>query len=155
LRGSRPQQIASQRRDRLSVIASLALTPVQRRIKLSFHVQPRNVCAPDVVRYLRALRRQHGGELIVIMDRLGAHQKAVKDLRKKGAPWLSVEWLPGYAPDLNPVEPLWSHSKYTSLANFVPDDIEHLDDAVLNAIDAIYFKPHLLRSFFQAAKLKL
>ena len=32
-----------------------------------------------------------------------------------------VEWLPAYAPDLNPVEPAWSHTKYGDLANYVPE----------------------------------
>ena len=63
--------------------------------------------------------------------------------------------LPAKAPELNPVEALWSHAKYSALANFVPDDLDHLSDTVLNAVDDIYFKPPLLQSFFQAAKLPL
>ena len=39
---------------------------------------------------------------------------------------MHVEWLPGYAPELNPSEQIWNHDKYTDLANFVPDDIQHL-----------------------------
>lgn len=139
----------------MSVIGSLAVSPRRRRVKLCFQVQPRNVRAADVMRYLRALHQQHGGPLIVVMDRLNVHRAAVKRLQQRGASWLSVEWLPPYAPDLNPVEALWSHAKYSTLANFVPDDFEHLSDAVLDAVDDIYFKPLLLRSFFQAARLNL
>lgn len=155
LRGTRPQQVAWQRHDRLSVIGSLAVSPRRRRVKLCFQVQPRNVRTPDVMRYLRALRRQHGGHLIVVLDRWNVHRSAVKRLRQQGTSWLTVEWLPPYAPDLNPVEALWSHAKYSTLANFVPDDLDHLDDAVMDAIDDIYYKPPLLQSFFQAAKLTL
>lgn len=155
LRGSRPRQVVSQRHDRLSVIGSLAVSPRRRRVKLCFHVQTHNIHAADVIRYLRALRQHHGGPLIVVMDRLNVHRSAVKRLRQRGATWLAVEWLPPYAPDLNPVEALWSHAKYSTLANFVPDDFDHLNDAVLDAVDDIYFKPPLLRSFFQAARLHL
>ena len=37
--------------------------------------------------------------------------------------WLHVEWLPAYAPDLNPVEAMWSCTKYGDLANYTPDDL--------------------------------
>ena len=141
LRGTRPQQIAWQRHDRLSVIGSLAISPRRRRVKLCFAVQRRNVRAPDLMRYLRALHQQHRGPLIVVLDRLNAHRSAVRHLQERGASWLTVEWLPAYAPELNPVEALWSHAKYSALANFVPDDLDHLNDAVLNAVDDIYFKP--------------
>jgi transposase len=31
--------------------------------------------------------------------------------------WLQIEWLPGYAPDLNPTEGLWSNIKGREMAN--------------------------------------
>jgi transposase len=153
--GARPQQYASQRHDRWSVIGSLSLSPQRRRLRMSFHLYDDNVRAPQVMRYLRQLHREHGRELLVVMDRLNVHRSAVRQLRERGARWLHVEWLPPYAPDLNPVEAMWSHAKYTALANFVPDDREHLEDAVIEAVGDLHFKPHLLRSFFRAAKLRL
>jgi transposase len=39
---------------------------------------------------------------------------------------VEFEWLPAYAPELNPVEARWSNTKYSDLANFVPDDTPHL-----------------------------
>src|SRR5438876_11189377 len=49
----------------------------------------------------------------------------------------SRPWLPGYAPDLNPVEAIWSHTKYSDLANYVHQDADHLLDAVgARVIDA-------------------
>jgi transposase len=41
-------------------------------------------------------------------------------LDKQGA-WLTVERLPAYAPELNPVEYLWANLKGTELANFTGD----------------------------------
>jgi transposase len=43
-----------------------------------------------------------------------------------------VEWLPAYAPELNPDEQVWNHSKYSQLANFIADNVEHLAEAVTN-----------------------
>jgi transposase len=153
--GSRPQQVVSQRHDRLSVIGSLTVSPRRRRVRLAFRIHDHNVRTPDVMRYLYALHRQHGSPLVVVLDRWSVHRAAIKRLRARGANWLSVEWLPAYAPDLNPVEALWSHAKYTALANFVPDDVDHLHDAAIEAVGDPHFNQHLLRSFFQTAKLKL
>jgi transposase len=155
LRGSRPRQYAWQRHDRLSVIGSLSVSPVRRRLGIYFSVLDHNVRTADVIRYLRELHRQYGRPLLVVMDRLKAHQSAVRQLRKHGASWLQVEWLPAYAPDLNPVEALWSQAKYTDLANFVPDDVDHLCDAVIDAVGDLHFRPHRLHGFFQCAKLRL
>lgn len=139
----------------MSVIGNLSISPRRRRLSVFFRVQKENIRAPHVIRYLRALHRQHRRPLIVVLDRLNAHRSAVRRLRERGARWLHVEWLPAYAPDLNPVEPLWSQAKYTDLANFVPDDVDHLQEEVMETIGDLQFRPHLLRSFFQSAKLPL
>ena len=97
----------------------------------------------------------HRRPLVVVMDRLNVHRAAVRRLHERGAAWLDVEWLPAYAPDLNPVEALWSHANYSALANFVPDDVDHLYDAVVTAVGDVHFRPPLMQSFFHAAKLKL
>ena len=41
--------------------------------------------------------------------------------------WLPIEWLRGYAPDLNPTEGVWNNIKGREMANFCPD---HMDEAV-------------------------
>ena len=68
---------------------------------------------------------------------------------------VQVEWLPVYAPDLNPVEQVWSHTKYADLANYIPDDIDALAEAVMHSIEQTGCGQALLRSFFRHAGLKL
>lgn len=153
--GMRPQQLAWQRYDRLSVIGSLAVSPHERRVRLNFRVHDHNIRTADFVSYLDALHRAHRGPIIAVLDRLNVHRAAVRQILARGARWLSVEWLPAYAPDLNPVEPLWSYSKYSALANFVPHDVQHLEDAVIEALGDLPKKQPLLRSFFQAAGISL
>jgi transposase len=43
--------------------------------------------------------------------------------------WLTVEALPGYAHDLNPVEQAWGNLKATELANLCPEHISEADTA--------------------------
>lgn len=153
-RGKRPEQRAWQRHDRLSVIASLHVSP-RRRLGHYFRIHPHNVRTAEVMEYLRDLHRQLGRALIVVMDRLPAHRSAVKRLQKQGATWLSVEWLPGYAPELNPVEAHWSYSKYGRLANYLPNDTDELHDALTEAVGDVGLDQALMRSFFQSAHLRL
>ena len=145
----------SARHDRLSVIGSLSLSPRRSLLRSWFSIQRCNVRTPDVIRYLRQLHRQHRGRLLVVMDRLSAHRSAVRQLQQRGARWLTVEWLPPYAPDLNPVEALWSHAKYTALANFIPQDLDDLHEAVVDAVGDTQFRPRLLQACFRSAKLSL
>lgn len=143
-----------QRRDRLSVIASLHLSP-RKRLGHFFRIHAHNIRAADVISYLRELHRRIGRPLIVVMDRLPAHRSAVRQLQNSGATWLMVEWLPAYAPELNPVEALWSYGKYARLANYYPEHADALHDAVLEAIGDVALDQNLLQSFFQSAQLRL
>ena len=62
-----------------------------------------------VLAYLETLARHVGGRrVILIWDQLPAHKSTlVRDYLDAQRHWLRVEWLPGYAPELNPAEPLW------------------------------------------------
>lgn len=151
----RPVQYASQRHDRLSVIGSLSLSPRRRRIGIAFSVQDENVRTPHMVAYLRGLHRQLRRPLVVVLDLLNVHRAAVRELRQAGAAWLHVEWLPPYAPDLNPVEAIWGHTKCADLSNFVPDDFDHLRDAVIESVGDLESDERLKHSFFQTAQLPL
>jgi transposase len=51
--------------------------------------------------------------------------------------WLVVEPLPAYAPDLNPVEPLWSNLKGVELANLAGDTLEDVVAAAERGIQRI------------------
>ncbi len=118
-RGERPVMYCWDRHDRLSVIAGLTVSA--RRRRLYFAIHPHNVKTPEVEAFIRQVQRQVGRPLVVVMDRLAAHRSTAKRLRDDER--FVIEWLPGYAPDLNPVEAAWSRTKYTDLANYVPEDV--------------------------------
>ena len=141
------------RHDRLSVIAALSLAAQKRRIGLYFAVHEKNVKAQEVEAFLRQLQRSLGRKLIVVMDRWAVHRKTAKNLFGDQRFW--IEWLPPYAPDLNPVEHVWNHTKYGDLANYVPDDVLDLEIEFRVSIDQTRERPELLRSFFHAAELEI
>jgi hypothetical protein len=50
---------------------------------------------------------------------------------------------------------VWNHTKYSDLANFLPEDIGHLHQSVTTSIENSRGKTQLIRSFFQYAGLDL
>ena len=154
-KGETPIQYSWDRHDRLSVIAALTVAPRRRRIGLYFQIYDRNIRAEEVVKFLTMIHRQVRRRLLVIMDRYSVHRKAVRLLGERGVEWMEVEWLPAYAPELNPVERVWNHSKYGTLANFLPEDVRHLEEAVGESIKEIRGNGNLKRAFFAHAGLEL
>jgi transposase len=152
-KGWTPVMYSWDRRDRLSVTAALSVSPRRRRVGLYLAMQERNVTGEDTEAFLRQMHRSLGRKLIVVMDRWSVHRKAARSLL--GDEGFSVEWLPPYAPDLNPVEHVWKHTKYDDLANYIPDDLLDLEVEFETSIDTTRKLPKLLRSFFHAADLAL
>jgi len=151
--GQTPVMYSWDRHDRLSIVAGLSLASRRRRIGLYFVVHEHNVTAEEVEAFLREVQRHLRRRLIVVLDRWSVHRKAAKALA--GDERFRVEWLPPYAPDLNPVEFVWDHSKYGDLANYVPDDLADLREEMTESIAQTRRRPKLLRSFFHGAELEL
>jgi transposase len=62
---------------------------------------------------------------------------------------LTLHFLPGYAPDLNPDELVWSHVKRTGTARRPLQAGEHLDQRIDAELAAVQRNPKLVRSFFK------
>jgi len=58
--------------------------------------------------------------------------------------WLVVERLPGYAPELNPVEGVWSNLKGQEFANYAADTINGLTQQARRGISRVRRRPRLL-----------
>jgi hypothetical protein len=79
----------------------------------AFHVTAGNYDTDTLIEVLSELRRFLGGEQATLLwDGLPAHRsKAMGAWLNTQRSWLVVERLPAYAPELNPVEGLWSSFK--------------------------------------------
>jgi transposase len=113
-RGETPTLRVPLTRDHLSAIGALTADG-----RVLMQVQTEAVRGPRVVRFLRHLLRQITGKLLVIWDGSPIHRaKGVKAfLAEGGSQRLWLEQLPGYAPDLNPVEGIWQYLKRVRLGN--------------------------------------
>jgi transposase len=154
-RGQTPVLYAWDRHDRISAISAITVSPRRRKLGMYFHLQEENVRAEHLVRFVRDLHRQLGTPLILVWDRSGPHRKAARLLQQRSPRWLRIEWLPAYAPDLNPTEQCWNHSKYSDMANYIPADTKHLGRAIKKSFSKQRKNDSLLHSYFQTAKLRL
>lgn len=111
--------------------------------------------AEEVIPTLRYLRAQIGYPLILIWDHLQAHRAAsVRDFLAQHPADFQVEWLPGYAPELNPEEQCNNCVKLAML-NAVPRSDEELRRLARRYFTQLAHKPHLLTHFFIHAGLSL
>ena len=155
-RGSGPVLDAWDRRDRLSAISCLTVSPKAARPYLHFQLLPHNVHGEDVVAFLRELKRKLGRPLTVLWDGGQVHSKAlvVREFLAQH-PEIVAENLPAYAPELNPDELVWSWSKYGRLANLAAQDTDELAEHVIEELMYLQQHPHLLASFLENTKLPL
>lgn len=87
----------------------------------------------------------------LVLDSLPAHKTAlVKEYVVSTNGRLTLHFLPGYAPELNPDELVWSHMKRTGVARTPLRKGEKLTDKIDSQLAAIRRTPQLVRSFFRA-----
>jgi transposase len=85
---------------------------------------------------------------------LPAHRsRAVWDFvrQQRGRIWL--EFLPAYAPELNPTEYIWGHLKQHEIANLCPKNLSELSLQAVRALKRMRRRPTLVMAFWQQAKL--
>lgn len=113
---------------RLSIAAALAFRWDGRRSRFYFRTQPGAYTDVTLIPFLRALKRHFGGQrVILIWDGLNSHKsRAMTTYLATQRRWLTVDRLPAYAPDLNPVEQVWGNVKTRDLANLCPTDVQAL-----------------------------
>jgi len=116
----------------MSVAAALGFRWDGKRSRLFFQTKADSYNEESLIAFLKDLRREfHGKKCILIWDGLPGHKsKKMKAYLNSQHKWLLVEMLPGYAPDLNPVESLWGDVKGQELANLCADNLGEVADAV-------------------------
>jgi transposase len=124
--------------------------------QLAFHVTAGNYDTDTLIEVLGELRRFPGGEKATLLwDGLPAHRSTVRSWLATQRSWLVVERLPAYAPDLNPVEGLWSSLKAVELANLTSSTLAEVIDQAHRGIDRVRRTPHLASSFLRHAGLSV
>ena len=124
-RGETPVLLHAFNWNKISVAAALAYRWDGKRCRLYFQTRPGSYDATSLIAFLQELRRHFWGHrVLLVWDGLPAHKSRImKEYLHSQRRWLSEERLPGYAPDLNPVEMLWGNIKGRELANRCSADL--------------------------------
>ena len=105
---------------------------------------------PLFVDLLRRMMRGRRKPLHLILDGLPAHKAlAVKHYVAERDGKMTVHYLPGYAPDLNSDELVWSHAKRTGNARRPLPKGERLAERITAQLTEMARHPALVRSFFR------
>ncbi len=136
---------------KLSVAAVLAFSWTGKRNRLFFQTKPGSYDSVSLICFLQDLKTElHGRKCILIWDGLPAHKSRVmKHFLESQKRWLRTERLPGYAPDLNPVEPLWGNIKGRELANFCADDLDEIGIELRKGMRRVTRDNSLAKSFLK------
>jgi transposase len=130
--------------DHLSLIG--AVTPQGR---LFLKTYEHSITSQEVIAFLAQLLRLIPGLLLVIWDGSPTHRsKVIRTYLAAGAAKrIHLEQLPGYAPELNPTEWVWSYLKIADLANVACDFLSEWDVIIQKAKKRMHRKPDLIQAF--------
>ena len=101
---------------------------ITREARFYSSVRQESLNGVHVIEFLKHLMRYLGRRMLVIWDGSPIHRRVLvtEFLASKDGCGIHVERLPAYAPDLNPIEEAWQHSKHVEMRNLVCLDLEEL-----------------------------
>jgi transposase len=151
-RGKTPIVHHRYRRDKVSVISGISVSPRRQSLGLYFRLFPCNIGHAEVCEFLRDLLRQLRGPVITLLDNSTTHKGEPLRMLRRIYPRLRIEHFPSYAPQLNPDEGVWSLAK-RKLANSRPDNVYQLVEQVIDTLEDIRCSPAKLRGCFDQSEL--
>ena len=154
-RGQTPVLIHALNWKKLSISVALAFRWNGRRTRLFFQTRPDSYNTESLIAFLRDLKREfRRRRVILIWDGLPAHRsREMTAFLRTQRSWLSVEGLPGYAPELNPAEQVWGNVKGRELANQCAENLTDVAAALRKGMARVRRRPSLAFSFLKHAGL--
>ncbi len=139
----------------ISVCAAIGFRWDGRRSQLFFQTRKGTYNSESLIAFLQDLKRHlRGKKAILVWDGLPAHKSQVmQEYLYSQRSWLRVEPLPGYAPEMNPVETLWGNVKGQELANRCSKDLAEVLTAIECGLKRVRKSHTLSFSFLKHAGL--
>jgi len=151
-RGQTPVHRHCYRRDKISVISGVSVSPKRQRLGLFYQLYFNNIGHQEVCFFLRDLLRHLRGPVIAILDNSQTHHGEPLARLQRRHSRLRIEHFPSYAPELNPDEGVWALAK-RDLANGCPHNVDELMRDLIRSIDRIRRSPTKLRGCIRQSEL--
>lgn len=112
--------------------------PAQHRVTVTTAATKRS---SDFIALLERLDRRYAPRagqaskpVVVVIDNGPIHTSKASRAALDARPWLTAEWMPKYAPELNHIERSWRDLKQHFLAHRTFQDADHLKAAIHTAV---------------------
>jgi hypothetical protein len=147
---------------RVSVAGLVCLKPGERgrlfyraRVHRGRKGERRSMSEADYAGLIAAAHNQLHAPVILIWDNLNTHVSAAMRRFIEAHPeWLTEVRLPGYAPELNPVEGAWANLK-NGLGNLCVTNVDQLAAIIKSRLKSIQYRPALIDGFLAQTGLAL
>lgn len=114
----------------------------------------RSFAEHDYAALLDAAHQQLGGSIVLVWDNPNTHLSHAMRAYIAARDRLTVYRLPAYAPELNPVEGVWSSMKH-GLGNLLVDGLDALNATIKTRLKRMQYRPGLINGFFAETGLPL
>jgi transposase len=159
-RGKTPVVTVAGRAGRKVSVAGLVCHRPRGRGRLMFRLmvhhgrkgEPKGFREPDFAGLLDAAHQQLGTPIVLVWDGLPGHRSAAMRRLVATRSWLRVYPLPGYAPECNPAENVWSNLR-RGLANLAAGTVADLARVTTNRLKRMQYRPGLVDGFLAATGL--
>jgi hypothetical protein len=141
---------------RLSLAGALAYESDGSDAHLFFELRPGAYNDETLITFLSDMNAVENRSVLLIWDGLPSHRsRRMNDWTASQQEWLSVERLPGYAPELNPIESVWGNLKSGELANLCSDTIDEVATTAEGGLNRIGTDAPLCFAFLRHSGLRL
>ncbi len=156
-RGHAPVQKVVDPHSRISVISAITVSPLRNRTNLFFYLLPDNTnfTSISIMQFIRQLRHIIPKPINIIWDAIPIHSSNVVNNFISENSDIAAYKFPPYAPELNPIDSVWSYIKYSRLANYTPSDLTQLRYTVNEELMRLRKRTDLLHSFIRGTGLVL
>ena len=142
---------------RLSLAGALVYEPDGSDAHLVFQLRPGAYNDETLIEFLTDVHCiEQRRRVLLIWDGLPSHRsRRMLEWVASQRDWLSIERLPGYAPDVNPIEQVWGNLKSTELANLCSDNIGEVANVADDGLNRIGSDAALCFAFLRHCGLYL
>jgi hypothetical protein len=150
-----PTLIEAPRESSFTGLGFITVTPKRLDLASRFTLIDGGMNASECLYWLYEIHRYYRRKVIMVWDGLPAHRAAETIMDQERPGWFEYHYFPSYAPELNPVEPCWHHTKNIEMANYTAKNKDELARKIFQATENINKNKQLLASFFKYTRLKI